>query len=265
MQPYYFWIFNLLIMSLLASCVQQHKTSTSVSSLPPKDTGSQPQQNTLSLPIVGLTPSPQPNMGSQPQQNTLSLPTVGLTPSPQPKMGKQPQQNAMGFPNAVVTSSSQPNMEGQSQNNILSFPTLEAPVGKSQPQAPPTHFSPNPKSTQTGQQKPNQFIVQPAERVQPSQQNPVQQKQPQAQSLLNDRISSAQTDIEAATLQTNPNSTLRLSLKEAFERADARNHQLLATQRNLKISAAGITIAGATPNPQIALQYGFGSMLPRMG
>ena len=49
-----------------------------------------------------------------------------------------------------------------------------------------------------------------------------------------------------------------LSLSEAFEKADQNNPQLVAARANLPISRAGITISGATPNPQIGFQYGFG-------
>ncbi len=235
MQPYYFWIFNLLILSLLASCSQQQKNSPGVPSVPPKDTGNQPQENTLSLPTLGLTPSLQQNLASQPQQNTLS------------------------FPNAVVTSSPQQNIEMQSPKNAQSLPIFEGFVGKLLSQAPLTYFSPDPnKDTQSGQQKPSQFTVPTNKQVPSSQSNPVQQ-QPSAQNLLNDKILLAQTDKE----QTSPTTSLRLSLKEAFERADARNPALLAAQQNLKISAAGITIAGAIPNPQIGLQYGFGLFTPK--
>jgi cobalt-zinc-cadmium efflux system outer membrane protein len=237
MQPYYFCIFNLLILSLLASCSQPQKTASGVPSVPPKDTGSQPQQNILSLPTLGLTPSPQQNMVSQLQQNTLS------------------------FPNAVVTSFPQQNMVSQPQKNAQSFPTFEGLVEKFQPQVAPTSFSPDSnRDQQTGQKKPDQFTVFTTKQVQSSQPNPVQQ-QPQAQNLLKERISSAQTDKE----QTNSNPSLRLSLKDAFDRADAKNPALLAAQHNIKISAAGITIAGAIPNPQIGLQYGFGPLYSQAG
>jgi len=57
-----------------------------------------------------------------------------------------------------------------------------------------------------------------------------------------------------------PPTSADLSLSEAFEKADQSNPQLLAARANLPISRAGITIAGATPNPQIGFQYGFGSV-----
>jgi outer membrane protein, heavy metal efflux system len=56
-----------------------------------------------------------------------------------------------------------------------------------------------------------------------------------------------------------------LSLTEAFSQADAQNPQLLAARRNLVLSQADITIAGAIPNPQIAAQYGFGSIFTEQG
>ncbi len=237
MQPYYFWIFNLLILSLLASCGQQQKTSSGVPSVPPKDTGSQPQQNTLTLPTLGLTPFFQQNMGIQSQQN------------------------AQGLPNALVTSSQEQNMKIQPQKNVPGFAIFQTAVEKSQPQAPPTNFSPDSnRDTQTGQQKPNQFSVATTKQGQSSQPNPLQE-QSQAKNLLNQSIS----DLEAVKEQTNSNASLHLSLKEAFERADARNPQLLAAQHNIRISAAGITIAGAIPNPQIELQYGFGPVYTQAG
>jgi cobalt-zinc-cadmium efflux system outer membrane protein len=49
-----------------------------------------------------------------------------------------------------------------------------------------------------------------------------------------------------------------LSLSEAFEQADLRNPELIAARRNVELSRAEITIAGAIPNPQVAVQSGFG-------
>jgi outer membrane protein, heavy metal efflux system len=54
-----------------------------------------------------------------------------------------------------------------------------------------------------------------------------------------------------------PPASFDLTLSEAFELADARNPQLVAAQRNLKISTADITIAGAIPNPVFGVAYGF--------
>jgi len=226
MQPKYYWILNLLILSLLASCGQQQKTN-GVSSVPPKDAGSEPGQSTLDFLNNLVTSSPQPNTGNQPQQNVQVFPNALVTSSPQPNALNQPQQNTQGFLNALGNSNTE-----QPQKNSQNFPVF-----------------------QTLFQSPG---------IQLSQPNP-QQPQTQNQNFLNERILSAQTVLEAANIQTNPNSTLRLSLKDTFERANARNPQLLAAQRNLKISAAGITIAGATPNPQISLQYGFGSVYTKAG
>lgn len=60
-------------------------------------------------------------------------------------------------------------------------------------------------------------------------------------------------------------SSSSLSLSEALEKADQNNPQLLAARGNLPISRAGIAIAGATPNPQIGFQYGFGSVYTAAG
>jgi outer membrane protein, heavy metal efflux system len=54
-----------------------------------------------------------------------------------------------------------------------------------------------------------------------------------------------------------PPASFELTLREAFDLADARNPQLVAAQRNLKISTADITIAGAIPNPVFGVAYGF--------
>ncbi len=40
--------------------------------------------------------------------------------------------------------------------------------------------------------------------------------------------------------------------------ADENNKQVIAAQYNLPIAKAGIQIAGAIPNPQFSLLYGFG-------
>ncbi len=56
-----------------------------------------------------------------------------------------------------------------------------------------------------------------------------------------------------------------LSLSDAFSRADAQNPQLLAVARSLDINQGDITIAGAVPNPQIGVQYGFGTIATEQG
>ncbi|MGA7955169.1 MAG: TolC family protein [Gloeobacterales cyanobacterium] len=60
--------------------------------------------------------------------------------------------------------------------------------------------------------------------------------------------------------QSNPSqpSQFTLSLSEAFIKANTQNPQLKTAERNLDLSKGDITIAGATPNPQIQSQYGFG-------
>ena len=67
--------------------------------------------------------------------------------------------------------------------------------------------------------------------------------------------------------QSNPSqpSQFTLSLSEAFSKANAQNPQLKAAERNLDLSKGDITIAGATPNPQIQTQYGFGAAYSEAG
>lgn len=68
-----------------------------------------------------------------------------------------------------------------------------------------------------------------------------------------------------AQAQNPPTSSFDLSLSEAFTQADERNPDLIAARRSLDLSRADITIAGAAPNPQITLQYGFGSIYTEQG
>ena len=49
-----------------------------------------------------------------------------------------------------------------------------------------------------------------------------------------------------------------LSLSESFIKASENNKELTASRYNLPIAKAGIQIAGALPNPQFSLLYGFG-------
>ncbi len=49
-----------------------------------------------------------------------------------------------------------------------------------------------------------------------------------------------------------------LSLTACFQKANENNKEILANQYNLPIAKAGIQIAGAIPNPQFTLLYGFG-------
>lgn len=61
------------------------------------------------------------------------------------------------------------------------------------------------------------------------------------------------------------NAALRLGLSEAFASAEARNLQLAAARRNLGLAQADITAAGAVPNPQLAVSYGFGPVFSDNG
>ncbi len=229
MQPRHFYILCLLLLSLLSSCAQQKRTAN----LPtfPKDPGNQLQQKIQDGISELPTAAPQ-QLGSQLQQNAQEskIPEFPFPTSPPQQLGSQLQKNAQ-----------------------------ENKISKSTPDPVPVALT-NKQSQQMGLNI-NSAIVEPLpniksiQRVQASGQNHAQQKQSQEQKLLNDRISN-----EVAKPQTTANSVFRLSLSEAFKRADEKNPVLLAAHRNLDISAAGITIAGVRPNPQLAFQYGFGKV-----
>lgn len=51
-----------------------------------------------------------------------------------------------------------------------------------------------------------------------------------------------------------------LSLRTCFERAFANNREIASARYTLPIAKAAIRIAGAVPNPQFSLQYGYGQM-----
>ncbi len=57
----------------------------------------------------------------------------------------------------------------------------------------------------------------------------------------------------------------QFTLQQVFQQADLHSPQLIAAQRSLNIAQAGITIAGVTPNPQLGVQYGFGSVYTEGG
>jgi cobalt-zinc-cadmium efflux system outer membrane protein len=57
---------------------------------------------------------------------------------------------------------------------------------------------------------------------------------------------------------TSPAPTRTLSLATCFERAEHSNKEILSARWNLALGKAGITMAGAIPNPQFQLQEGFG-------
>lgn len=257
MQPYYFWMCNLVSLSLLVSCSQPQSSTTDVASVTPKDTDSQPQQNLLELPAFGMTSSPPPTMGTQPSQNGQLLPNQQSLVNPSPSSNISPNQQPQSLVNPSLPSKG--TQLPQSGQIFPTFQTLTAE--KSSPTIPLSSFLPDRQGNrQTVKQKPAQLIVQSLEPVQSSQLNPVPQKESPAQSLLNslnNQISLAQPNL--------PTPPLRLSLKEAFEKADTKNPQLLAAQHNIRISAAGITIAGAIPNPQIGVEYGFGSVYSQGG
>src|SRR6202034_108776 len=61
-----------------------------------------------------------------------------------------------------------------------------------------------------------------------------------------------------AGVVVSPPPTRTLSLSTCFERADLHNKEILSAKWNMALSKAGITIAGAIPNPQFQLQEGFG-------
>ncbi|UFP95199.1 TolC family protein [Gloeobacter morelensis] len=56
-----------------------------------------------------------------------------------------------------------------------------------------------------------------------------------------------------------------LGLRQALNQAELRNPQLVVAQRNLGLGLAGITAAGSTPNPQLTVYWGFGTVYTEDG
>lgn len=52
--------------------------------------------------------------------------------------------------------------------------------------------------------------------------------------------------------------TVRLTLKDAFEQAEEHNPEILKAKQDVSLAAATVVSAGARPNPQLAVQMGFG-------
>ena len=52
--------------------------------------------------------------------------------------------------------------------------------------------------------------------------------------------------------------TVNLTLKAAFDQAEQHNPEILKARQDVEIASAGIVSAGAIPNPQLAVQTGFG-------
>jgi len=236
MQPRYFLILALFTVSLLTGCAQQQKTANNPT-VPAKDTGSQPQQNVQESKIPEFPTTPPPQMASQPQHNV--------------QKSKIPE-----FPTILPQQ-----MASQSQQNVQESKISEVPNESS------AYLALHPKqaqqmglTTKTAPIQPLSVAVKPKDQVQASRQNQTEQKQSPPQKLINDQISADMAEIDAAISPTKANSGLRLSLEEAFQRAEARNPQLLAALRNLNISYAGITIAAARPNPQFSAQFGVGNI-----
>jgi len=250
-QPYHFWIFNLLILSLLLGWFQQKKTATNAAVLP-NDQGNQLPKNILRLPTFGFPTSSQPNVGKQ----------LGSQLPVNKPLDSQNPQVPLAYP------SIQPSMESQSPENAQkNWPNLAPPTESSQ-LTPPNDFLLQPeKDKDDPDQKSSPLIVESPQVVSLSEPNAnlLQTQQPQAKNLLSNQISLSPSNSAALLLSRASNNTLYLSLKEAFARADAKNPQLLAAQQNIKISEAGITIAGARPNPQINFQYGFGPIYSDAG
>ena len=61
-----------------------------------------------------------------------------------------------------------------------------------------------------------------------------------------------------AGVVASPPPSRTLSLSTCFDRADLHNKEILSAKWNLSMARAGITVAGAIPNPQFQLQEGFG-------
>ncbi len=231
MQPRYFLILALFTVSLLTSCAHktQHANNPTV---PVKDTESQPQQNVQESKIPDFPTTPLQPMANQPQQNAQGVKIPEFPTTPPQQMGSQPQQN--------VQESKTSEVPNESSAYLALHPKQAQQMGLTTKSAP--------------------VAVKPKDQVQASQQNQTEQKQSPPQKLINDQISTDMAEIDAAISPTKANSGLRLSLEEAFQRAEARNPQLLAALRNLNISYAGITIAGARPNPQVSAQFGVGNI-----
>ncbi|MDF5726830.1 MAG: TolC family protein [Rhizonema sp. PD38] len=228
MQLRYFYILCLLLLSLLSGCAQQKKTANVLTS--PKDPGT--LQKIQPDGISELPTPPPQQLGNQPQQNAQEskIPEFPFSTSPPQQLESQPQQNAQEGKISKSTTDPAPVALTNKQSQQMGFNINSAIV---EPLA-------NIKSTQ---------------RVQASRQNHPEQKQSTEQKLLNNRIPN-----QVLKPPTNANFVFRLSLSEAFKRADEKNPVLLAAHRNLDISAAGITIAGVRPNPQLAFQCGFGKV-----
>jgi cobalt-zinc-cadmium efflux system outer membrane protein len=56
----------------------------------------------------------------------------------------------------------------------------------------------------------------------------------------------------------NAERTVRLTLKEAFEQAEEHNPEILKARQDVSLATASVVTAGARPNPQLAVQMGFG-------
>jgi cobalt-zinc-cadmium efflux system outer membrane protein len=62
-----------------------------------------------------------------------------------------------------------------------------------------------------------------------------------------------------AGVVVSPEPSRQFSLAACFNKADNDNREIISAKHNLPIAKAGITIAGAIPNPQFVLQTGFGA------
>lgn len=89
----------------------------------------------------------------------------------------------------------------------------------------------------------------------------------QSQVLAAEEITAPSTsDVPATDMRAPPSdqpnkpvNRFSLSLSKAFETANTGNPEVVASLKNLDLAKAQIRIAGAIPNPQFALQYGFGN------
>lgn len=66
------------------------------------------------------------------------------------------------------------------------------------------------------------------------------------------------TDTSSTTYMLNAERTVRLTLKEAFDQAEEQNPEILKAKQDVTLAAASVVTAGAIPNPQLAVQVGFG-------
>jgi cobalt-zinc-cadmium efflux system outer membrane protein len=94
------------------------------------------------------------------------------------------------------------------------------------------------------------------------QQQPVQPQADQQQPLT--PVTPEKSELLKASVIHSPAPSKNFSLSTCFAMADRSNREIIVARRNLKIARAGITIAGAIPNPIFQLQTGFGDTFTQL-